>query len=264
MSAKVLSIMFHDVVVDENYDQTGFPGVGAARYKLTATKFRSHLQAIRQNARFEPGILDVSRSPRDTCYLTFDDGGLSAYTVIAPLLEEFGWQGLFFVTTQYIDTPTFLSTDMIRSLDRRGHIIGSHSHTHPANIASLSTADALVEWRTSTRILQDILGKPIAVASVPAGYYGPTILSSANEAGIKHLFTSEPTIKIQNAGCYVYGRYSIFDSTSSNTVGKLAAWDSRSRIKHALLWSFKIFIKRVLGDKYRSFRIRLLRWYSSS
>ena len=106
-------------------------------------------------------------------FLTFDDGGESAYTTIAPLLERRSWRGHFFVTTSYVGRPGFLTAHQIRVLHERGHSVGSHSHSHPAWMASCNASDLEKEWVTSAQILSDILGEPARVASVPGGDYSP-------------------------------------------------------------------------------------------
>ena len=118
----VCSIMYHDVIEKGDYDASGFPGAHARIYKLEKSTFELHLEAIKR-----------ARSVRrcegwhDHCLLTFDDGGVSALSQVAPLLERNGWRGHFFVATDWIGRPGFLTADQIRDLDRRGHLIGSHS-----------------------------------------------------------------------------------------------------------------------------------------
>src|SRR5436309_14436796 len=103
------SIMYHDVVEDGDFTSSGFPGEGANVYKLTRENFEHHLDAIRA-----PGTL-----------LTFDDGGASFHHPIAGMLEARGWRGYFFITTDRIGTPGFLTEAELRDLHARGHIIGS-------------------------------------------------------------------------------------------------------------------------------------------
>src|SRR5215471_17775111 len=104
------AIMYHDVVEDGDFASSGFPGEGANVYKLRREDFQGHLDAIAA-----AGAKDV--------LLTFDDGGVSFHTPVASLLEAYGWRGHFFVTTDRIGTPGFLSEDQIRDLYRRGHLI---------------------------------------------------------------------------------------------------------------------------------------------
>ena len=61
---------------------------------------------------------------------TFDDGGVSFVTKAAPILEKYGHKGVFFVSTKYIGTPGVLSAGQVKELELRGHVVGTHSHSH--------------------------------------------------------------------------------------------------------------------------------------
>ena len=109
-------------------DSSGFPGRDAALYKVTPQLFEQHLSAIKRSLPDHPDHPDHSDRPDPT--FTFDDGGTSAMAA-ADALERRGLIGYFFITTNYIGTPGFVSESDIRDLSRRGHMIGSHSCSHP-------------------------------------------------------------------------------------------------------------------------------------
>src|SRR2546430_1924476 len=130
--------MYHDVTPAGREDASGFPGGDAARYKLSPDAFRSHLRAI-DGARTGPALTVDTAHPdgaRPPVLLTFDDGGSSAMW-IADALERFGWRGHFFATAAYIDRPGFLNRTELRALRSRGHVVGSHSYSHPLRMAHL-------------------------------------------------------------------------------------------------------------------------------
>ena len=116
--------------------------------------------------------------------LTFDNGGKSAMRV-AGYLEERGWRGHFFITTNMIGASRFVSADNLRDLRRRGHVVGSHSHTHPPVFRCLSEAEMLREWQTSCHTLSAILQEPIATASVPGGDMNRMTADTAARTGIQ-------------------------------------------------------------------------------
>ena len=45
-TAMPIAILYHDVVEPGGDDASGFPGPGAARYKLTRSEFAGHLEAL--------------------------------------------------------------------------------------------------------------------------------------------------------------------------------------------------------------------------
>src|SRR4051794_5048808 len=185
-----ISLLYHDVVPLDRADASGFPGASAARYKLSPQQFREHLQAI---ARVVAGPPAIEVLPSNGWTLTFDDGGASALEPTADLLEEQGWRGHFFVTTDCIGRPAFLASEQIRELNRRGHVIGSHSCSHPARISTCAPVQLRREWRDSRDALEQTLGASVRSAAVPGGFYSRAVGAAVAEAGYAALFTSEPT-----------------------------------------------------------------------
>jgi len=208
---QAVSLMYHDVVDASRYDASGFSGAAADAYKIEASLFREHLDAIAASAAPPAGILEAARAWTGArLFLTFDDGGESAHSRVAELLEARGWRGHFFITTDRIGAPGFLGAAQIRELRRRGHVIGSHSRSHPMRISHLPAGRLREEWSGSVRRLADLLGEPVRTASVPGGFYAPVVAATAAESGIEILFTSQPTSRPASvAGCLVLGRYAL-------------------------------------------------------
>jgi hypothetical protein len=190
--------------------------------------------------------------------ITFDDGGVSA-TVAADMLEARGLVGHFFVTANYIGTRGFLTEDQIRELARRGHVIGSHSCSHPLRIGHCSWPQLLDEWTRSCAILGHIVGAPVQAASVPGGDFAPQVAEAAAKAGITRLFTSEPTGESRHAfGVTLVGRYTIQRWTSAQTAAALAAGEWLPRARQAVVWNAKKLTKRLGGERYLQIRKLLL------
>jgi peptidoglycan/xylan/chitin deacetylase (PgdA/CDA1 family) len=67
--------------------------------------------------------------------LTFDDATASQYSVVAPLLKEFGFGGTFFICEfppNFADTSKYMNWRQIRELDRIGFEIANHTRNHPS------------------------------------------------------------------------------------------------------------------------------------
>src|SRR5260370_21257869 len=186
---QALAIMYHDVVENGDFESSGFPGEGAHVYKLRREDFERHLDAI---AASTAAVSTVGQLEGRPVLLTFDDGGVSFHHPIADLLEARGWRGHFFVTSDRVGTPGFLTEPQLRELHRRGHIIGSHSCSHPTRMAALTRAEMDREWRQSIARLSELLGDAVKVASVPGGYYSREAGESAPARGIEDLFDSLP------------------------------------------------------------------------
>jgi hypothetical protein len=248
--------MYHDVVENDDFESSGFPGEGAHVYKLRREDFARHLDAIAAAGRPVGTVGDLKPAP---VLLTFDDGGVSFHHPIAGLLEQHGWRGHFFITTDRIGTAGFLSEAELRDLHGRGHIIGSHSRSHPTRMAALSRAELDREWRESLARLSSLLGEPVKTASVPGGYYSREVAESAAAAGIGALFTSEPTSKASDVdGCVVLGRYVVQRGMEPEWSGGFAAGRPAQCWRQTALWKAKRVAKTLGGSGYLKLRQAIL------
>lgn len=254
----ITSIMYHDVVEVGAYDASGFQGSDAALYKVDRDQFNTHLAAIADAVAFAPtSVLDLLTNAADLSALTmtFDDGGVSAHTCVAESLEQLGWPGHFFVTAGYVGKPGFLSRQQIQDLHRSGHIIGSHSYSHPVRMSYCSSEAIGREWSQSIDLLSDITGSRIRVASVPGGFYSRKVAQKAAEAGIEALFTSEPTTKCYVVdGCLVLGRYTIQRWMPPSVIASLAKGQGFARSRQVILWNVKKASKILGGTQYLRLR----------
>jgi peptidoglycan/xylan/chitin deacetylase (PgdA/CDA1 family) len=259
-----ISLMYHDVIDRDSVDASGFPGPGAALYKITPVDFRRHLNAI-QEARVISSTTDRLDEWTGTQLLfTFDDGGVTFYDPVAPMLEEYGWRGHFFISTDYIGKREFLTAGQIRELRERGHVIGSHSCSHPTRMASCSPEQLRREWRGSIDVLQSILGEAVTTASVPGGYYSRTVGEMAVEAGIRVLFNSEPETRAQVLGNgIVLGRYTVQAGMTDVECAALAAGNIWPALRQKSLWAVKKAAKAVGGTAYLRIQEQLLNRYGS-
>lgn len=262
-----ISLIYHDVVTAGQFDGSGFPGAGAARYKFSKSEFRCHLEALNRVAK--AASLLTRNSPLNStaqndsslpCLLTFDDGGASSILTIAGMLEERGWTGRFFITTDLINSPAFLRREQVCQLLQRGHLIGSHSCSHPLRMSACSWDQLVDEWRRSCDVLSDIIGEQVTAASVPGGFFSRRVAQAAAQSGIRTLFTSEPTARQRVVdGCQVLGRYSIDRGVSADQVAAIAAGRVSPRLKQALLWNAKKIAKTLAARLYVATRERFLR-----
>ena len=259
---KAPALVFHDVVPRDCFDSSGFPGADANAYKLFIDEFGEHLSAMRARTTGRGvAVRDLLQrgAANNDFLLTFDDGGISAIQHTHPMLAELGWVGHFFITTDYIGKPGFLSRGDIAELARNGHVIGSHSCSHPPIISRCTREQLLREWRESAEILADITGERTTVASIPGGFYSTAVVETAAAAGIRMLFTSEPTGRARNAGgCTVIGRYSIQRGTPPQESAALAAADFAATARQAIFWNIKKPLKAVGGRYWLWFRKRVM------
>lgn len=220
--------MFHEVTDDPT--SSGFQTPGAMAYRHTPRAFAQCLDQIAAAGR-APSLItesDLSRPGRHLV-LTFDDGGRSALSISEQLAQR-GWLGHFFIVTSLIGARTFLAGRDIVAIRRAGHLIGSHSHTHPTIFRGLPFERMTQEWQTSRDMLSELLGEPILSASVPGGDSSARVFESAERAGLRYLFTSEPWLTPRRVGdCWILGRFSAKGRTSPGRIHELAQFRGWTR-----------------------------------
>jgi peptidoglycan/xylan/chitin deacetylase (PgdA/CDA1 family) len=262
-SMRVISLMYHDIVERGCEAASGFTGPDADIYKVERGRFEDHLRRIDESKCSAQGrVVDLHEQQPNAppLLITFDDGGASAATLAAEMLEWHGWRGHFLVTAGRIGTAGFLDASQIRDLHQRGHVIGSHSYSHAMRMSRCSEAELREEWSRSVSVLSEIVGEPVTSASVCGGYYSRRVARTAAEAGIRFLFTSEPrTRTIRVDGCLVLGRFTIKHWMPGSMAAALARGDPAEALKQRALWEAKKISKIVGGRMYNRLRSAVLR-----
>jgi peptidoglycan/xylan/chitin deacetylase (PgdA/CDA1 family) len=257
---RAISLGYHNISDAEGCPQIAeLPQI--AHYAVTRSKFRAQLNAINRKHALCPSLIqaDSSWSDPSPLLITFDDGLLGTYQHGAPELERLGWRGHFFITTDWINRSGFMSGDQIRDLHARGHVIGSHTCSHPRRMAKLSRHQLLREWRDSCQTLSDLLGVRIETASVANGYCSRAVTQAAALAGIRVLFNSSPVTRVRQLDdCLVLGRYAVFHDSSSERVARMAAGAHVPRLQQLIAWRTRSAAKQVLGRSYFFLRNHLL------
>lgn len=85
--------------------------------------------------------------PNNLVVLTFDDATASQYTVVAPLLKQFGFGATFFVCEFPLkpsDKAVYMNWQQIKELDKMGFEIANHTQNHVA-VNKLSKVQFLKE-----------------------------------------------------------------------------------------------------------------------
>ena len=132
--------------------------------------------------------------------LTFDDGYAGLEDAAIPFLEENRIPAAFFVLArpevanrnELKNTKTIMSRDVIRSLRKKGWIIGCHSATH-ANLAhpDVSLDEEIARAKNS---LQQEIGCEVRYFAYPKGRCPAEAVRRTREAGFAAAFTASPGI----------------------------------------------------------------------
>ena len=244
-------LMYHDVY-EVSSTESGFDTPGARHYKIDKTTFVEHVRTISQ-------YCEANGLSKEDIIFTFDDGGVSFYTIIAPILEEYGWRGVFFISTKYVGTEGFMTSFQIADLHQRGHIIGSHSHHHRV-LTEFSLEEVKMEIGQSVSLLSEIIGEHITTISIPNGCYSRAILDIALKDGLKTIYTSKPTTKKESyKDASVIGRYSITYNTTADDILKILTQPSL-RKKMELKYNVLQLVKGILGKNYSRLKMQIRKY----
>ena len=160
-------------------------------------KLRSQLRLLtRLGYRFrtpEDLLTDSSPLPpvSGTACVTFDDGLASDLHVAAPLLEELGIRGSFYVcpglwgrqhTDINGDAGRLLARDEAAELSERGMELGSHAMTH-SDLRKLDDATLAAELTESKSAIEELTGRPCRVIAYPFGLHDERVESAAVRTG---------------------------------------------------------------------------------
>jgi peptidoglycan/xylan/chitin deacetylase (PgdA/CDA1 family) len=117
---------------------------------------------------------------RPSVLFTFDDGLASNHDVAAPILEEFGTRGVFFVVPRFSLNPNadearrYFQTQLkgtgndfqpmtphqVRELAERGHTIGNHTHSH-ARLSEVPPEQLRQEIIESAAVIESWISRPV-------------------------------------------------------------------------------------------------------
>ena len=121
---------------------------------------------------------------------TFDDGNVSDFSIALPVLARHRLRGNFFIVTNRIDQPGYLSRSQITEMAQQGMLIGSHGQKH-ISWRGLNSQQLLAEVDTSKKVLEDLLCQPVTCAACPFGSYDRKVLAALKTSGYSHVYTSD-------------------------------------------------------------------------
>ncbi len=121
--------------------------------------------------------------------LTFDDGHISHFEHVVPLLKKKNFKAIFFVPVTSVGQAQHVSWSQLKEMIQEGFEIGSHGFRH-IPLSNLTHHELWKELQKSKVALEDKLGVPIKSFSVPRGFYQLRIREFAMELGYRFIFTS--------------------------------------------------------------------------
>jgi peptidoglycan/xylan/chitin deacetylase (PgdA/CDA1 family) len=107
--------------------------------------------------------------PENPFMITFDDSRIEHFEIAAPILEKYGYRGVFFIMTITYSKKNYMSTEQIKTLSDAGHTIGLHSWDHTMATKYNDSIDWEKQVIAPKQKLEKIIGKTVDYWAYPNG-----------------------------------------------------------------------------------------------
>lgn len=235
---------------------------GEQLYVLHVDQFRrqmAHLHHAGFTTMLLKDIPELGIVSNKSVIITFDDGDETNYTLAFPVLLNYGFKAEFFVTTDWIDTPHFLTSRQIREMHDGGMEIGSHGATH-SFMDDLDEQSAERELRASRDVLEEITGTHVVSCSAPGGRINRTIEKIAKKIGYKFLCTSRFAFLEPKYGSRSIPRLAIRKSMEQQEFSALISGAPNIIHRYARRAWMLDFVKKMTGNRlYDNIRAVMLK-----
>lgn len=228
----------------------------AGTYTLEHKEFDRHIEYISKN-NYECFLADncmkevnakTSSIPNKRVMITFDDGHVSDYDIVLPVLKTYALKATFFITTDWIGTDKYMSKEQLRTLRKEGMSIQSHAKTHRF-LDQMSRSNVFQEIKQSKEVLEDILGEEVFSLSFPGGRYNHSAIVCARDLGLKVLFSSDPYYYNDLSNIKIIGRCMVKYSSGGSNLISLLNMSDYGRITLISINSGKKILRRIIGNR---------------
>jgi len=176
--------------------------------------------------------------------LSFDDGHVSDYDIVLPLLQAHDATATFFITSNFVGREGYLSWAQVKRLHEAGMEIGSHSLSHPYS-TTISQEELMIEMQQSKFQIEQKIGAEVRSFAYPYGDYSQRTHQTAIAAGYKYICTSKPGLCKTNS--VIMERNSIHSNTITQDIEKLLNPSRLYLLQQKFKYAIRHILKRSLG-----------------
>jgi peptidoglycan/xylan/chitin deacetylase (PgdA/CDA1 family) len=237
--------IYHEISLDINSD----------RYSISLKDFESQVEFLAKNNYQTLSIENYYEKIRQNpaffsskeILLTFDDGYLTDFTHVFPLLQRFAFHGNFFITSGKIGKKGFLTKIQIRTLSDNGMSINVHGNSHIYLDKKTTRAVLYEEMMIPKLLLEEILGKEVAFFSFPGGRFNTEALDFAQKCGYRAVFSSNPRYPQKHKEILIIGRH-VMKYSIMGTVSLSQGIREFGSLKVQFPYWIKYLIKKGIGN----------------
>lgn len=131
--------------------------------------------------------------PEKPVCITFDDGYLDSYTIVYPLMKEYGFPWTLFLITDDVGKPyNRMTWDQLKEMANSHAVtIASHTLSHPKLHNLATRAEKEKEIVEANKALKYQLGIDNVWLAYPYGDYDDEVIEICKKAGIKMAVTTD-------------------------------------------------------------------------
>lgn len=163
-------------------------------------------------------VFKDGKRPARTVVITFDDGFADNFTYAFPVLQKYRIPATVFLIYSSVGTPGYLDWDQIRQMRDSGLVtFGSHSVSHPS-LPKLAPDALAREVEGSKELLEERLGRPVALFAYPMGQYDCAVQQAAVKAGYAAAVATNPGKKAGDRDVFAIKRLRISENAGNLAV----------------------------------------------
>ncbi len=254
-------LMYHEVAEKERLDDLRHRT--HADYILASGTFKEQMRYLQENGYHSLCAGDLVQAvktgqfaclPSRPVLITFDDGYAGNCEQALPILAQFEMKACFFVTVNEIGAEAMMTWRQLHELLQAGMQVQSHL-VHHVMLSELSREKAGEELLQSREVLQERLGVPVDLLSLPNGSYHSHYVPLATEAGYIGGFSSRLGYVEASSHPFLLERIPVLRSTTPARFARILAADHTVLIGAKLRQRAHTLLNHVVGES------TVNRWY---
>lgn len=252
-SPEIAILMYHRIA-DDGPD-------GLAPYRVTVSDFERQLAFLQKSGYHSvsveeicTGVLAPDGKPRPGRWVafTFDDAYKDFFESAWPLLRKYGFTATVFVPASLVGghaewdsmygTPApLMSWDEIRTVQRQGVSIGSHSMSHP-QLTTLTEEECRSEMSKSRASIEAQVGVAPVGFSYPFEDVNDAVRGIARECGYSYAVAGAGLAGAQ-VDPFLLPRQEVMGSTDMDAFSRLLATPQPATWRHRLRYGWRHFVR---------------------
>jgi len=215
-SKRIPVIYYHDVVEDNHGYSFMHTEISVFKEQMKHLKEKGYktytFAEIPEGFKKEPNSREV--------IITFDDGFLSNYTIVFPILKKYGLKFNIFLTPVYLEDRNndYLNWEMVKEMSKSELVgFGAHTYTH-IDSRNINETNYYKEIELTNKLIKECTQEEVNDFCFPYGYYNESIMKLLSENRIyKRLYTADYMNLRTINECEVIGRIPISNDYSLKT-----------------------------------------------